>query len=73
MSCSKGREIAESGLKAGSADAMLLYAISNSFALESNYDFMIGRSYFAALRHANRANSFSKKLRKKHPDFVTPI
>ena len=31
---------------------------------------MIGRSYFAALRHANRANSFSKKLRKKHPDFV---
>ena len=66
----KGREIAESGLETGSDDAMLLYALSNSFALEGNYDFMIDRSYFAALRHANRANSFSKKLRKKHPDFV---
>ena len=66
----RGREIAESGLKVNSDDATLLYALSNSFTLEGNYDFMIDRAYFAALRHANRANGFSRELRKKHPDFV---
>ena len=66
----QGREIAESVLEAGSDNPALLYALSNSFALEGNYDFMIDRSYFAALRHANRANRFSKELRKSHPDFV---
>ena len=66
----RGREIAETGLKANSDDATLLYALSNSFALEGNFDFMIDRAYFTALRHANRANGFSSELRKKHPDFV---
>ena len=66
----RGRAIAESGREANPDDATLLYALSNSFALEGNFDFMIDRAYFAALRHARRANGFSSELRKKHPDFV---
>ena len=66
----RGREIAELAMKANPNDATLLYALSNSLALEGNFDFMIDRAYFAALRHARRANGFSSELRKKHPDFV---
>ena len=37
----RGREIAELAMKANPDDATLLYALSNSFALEGNFDFMI--------------------------------
>lgn len=46
------------------------YAISNVYALRANYQFMVDKSYFAALRNGGRARKFSKRLIKDQPDFV---
>lgn len=66
----EGRRLALSVLKEFPGDPMALYALSNSYGLEANYQFMVDKSYFAALRNGGRANKLSKRLRTQHPDFV---
>ncbi len=66
----KGRRIAESRLKPNESDRLGLFALAQNYGLEANYEFMIDKSYFAALRDGNRARKYSDRLTKAHPEFV---
>ena len=66
----EGRRLAESILDESSSDALALYALSESHALQGNQQFMVDKAYFAALRNGNRANKYSKQVRKRDPGFV---
>jgi tetratricopeptide (TPR) repeat protein len=65
-----GRQLAEGTLKKSPDDKMALYVLSNSYGLEGNYDFMIDKAYFSALRNGGRARKHADDLIKQHPDFV---
>jgi tetratricopeptide (TPR) repeat protein len=66
----EGRQLAEASLQKSPDDKMALFALSNSYGLEGNYDFMIDKAYFSALRNGGRARKYANDLIKKHPDFV---
>ena len=66
----EGRRLAESILHESPSDVLALYALSESYALQGNQQFMIEKAYFAALRNGNRANKYSKQVRKRDPDFA---
>jgi len=66
----EGRQLAEERLQKSPGDKMALFALSNSYGLEGNYDFMIDKAYFSALRNGGRARKYANDLIKKHPDFV---
>ncbi len=66
----RGRWVADRRLKTNRGDQLALLAISHNYALRANYQFMVEKAYFAALRNGNRAKSFSLRLQKHHPEFV---
>ncbi len=66
----EGRERALAALARSPDAAEALYALSNGHALQANYQFMIDKAYFPALRNGRRAEKYSKTLRRKHPEFV---
>ncbi len=66
----EGRRLAEATIEKSPDDKMALYVLSNNYGLQGNYDFMIDKSYFSALRNGSRARKFANQLIKKHPDFV---
>jgi tetratricopeptide (TPR) repeat protein len=65
-----GRERAERILKETPRDRMAWFALAQSYALHANYQFMIEKSYVAALRNGQRARGYSNKLRKHYPEFI---
>ena len=66
----KGRQIADSRLSRDKSDRLGLFAFAQNYGLEANYEFMIDKSYFAALRNGNRARKYSNRLIAAHPEFV---
>ena len=66
----QGRQLATKRLKANPADQLALLAISHNYGLRANYEFMVEKAYFGALRNGNRARGFSNRLQKHHPEFV---
>ena len=66
----EGRRLAESLLAESPSDVLALYALSEGYALQGNQQFMIEKAYFAALRSGNRANKYSKQVRRQDPGFV---
>jgi tetratricopeptide (TPR) repeat protein len=66
----EGRRLAEATLEKSPDDKMALYVLSNNYGLQGNYDFMIDKSYFSALRNGSRARKYANQLIKKHPEFV---
>jgi tetratricopeptide (TPR) repeat protein len=66
----EGRRLAEATIEKSPDDKTALYALSNNYGLQGNYDFMIDKSYFSALRNGSRARKYANQLIKKHPEFV---
>ena len=66
----EGREKAEQILKEKPRDRMAWFAMAQNYALQANYQFMIEKSYVAALRNGQRARGYSNKLRKHYPEFI---
>jgi len=66
----RGREVAQSILDKTPRDAVALYSLSVNYGLQANYEFMVDKSYFGALRNGSRAGKLSNKLTEQHPDFV---
>jgi tetratricopeptide (TPR) repeat protein len=66
----EGRRLAEAVIAKSPDDKIALYVLSNNYGLQGNYDFMIDKSYFSALRNGSRARKYANRLIKKHPDFV---
>lgn len=65
-----GRALAEQRLEESPKDIQAMLALSQGYGLEGNYEFMVEKSYFSALRNGNRARKFSNKIIKQDPDFV---
>lgn len=66
----EGRRRAEAILETQPRDRMSWFALAQSYGLQANYQFMIEKSYVAALRNGQRARGFSNKLRKHYPQFI---
>lgn len=66
----EGRARAQAVLKESPDDTLARYALSTNFGLHGNYQFMIEKSYFGALRNGVRANKHSRRILKQQPDFV---
>ena len=66
----RGREIAEAALDKNPNDRIALYALATNYGVDANYRFMVKNSYFGALRTGGRADEYSRKLIKWHPDFI---
>jgi predicted Zn-dependent protease len=65
-----GRALAEERLEKSPKDIQAMLALSQGYGLEGNYEFMVEKSYFSALRNGNRARKFSNKIIKQNPEFV---
>ncbi len=66
----RGRLLAAGRLEEAPDDRAALFVISHNYALRANYQFMVDKAYFRALRNGRRAKKFSNSLRKYHPQFV---
>lgn len=66
----EGRRRAETILETKRRDRMAWFALAQNYGLHANYQFMIEKSYVAALRNGQRARGFSNQLRKFYPDFI---
>lgn len=66
----RGRRVAESILARDRRQQLALYALGNNYALRGNYEFMVDKSWFSALRNGSKARDYCEQLRKINPDFV---
>jgi len=64
----RGRRVAETLLARDRQTA--LYALGNNYALRGNYEFMVDKSWFSALRNGSKARDYCEQLRKLNPNFV---
>jgi predicted Zn-dependent protease len=66
----EARRLAEADLKQNPKAEPALFVLSQNYALEANYQFMIDKSYIAALRAGNKARKYSDELREIDPDYI---
>ncbi|HYM13142.1 MAG TPA: tetratricopeptide repeat protein [Bryobacterales bacterium] len=65
-----GRRAAESLLARDRSNQLALYALGASYALRGNYEFMIEKAWFSALRSGAKARDYCERLRKLNPNFT---
>jgi tetratricopeptide (TPR) repeat protein len=66
----QARKLAEQQLAENPKSGDALFALSANYGLEANYEFMIEKSYFSALRNGNRARKYAEQLIELQPDYV---
>ena len=66
----QARRLAEADLAKKPGDSAALFSLSSNYALLANYEFMIEKSYFSALRNGTKARKYSEELIEKDPKFV---
>lgn len=66
----QARKLAEAKIAKNPNDPEALFSLSSNYALLANYEFMIDKSYFSALRNGSKARKYSEELLKKDPKFV---
>jgi len=66
----KGRRVAEALLERDRRNQLALYALGINYALRSNYEFMVEKSWYSALRNGSKARHYCEQLRKINPGFV---
>jgi len=66
----EGRRRAEVILQTKPRDRLAWFSLTQNYGLHANYQFMIEKSYVAALRNGQRARGFSNRLRKHYPEFI---
>ena len=66
----RGRRAAESMLDRNRRHQIAHYALGTNYALRGNYEFMVEKSWFAALRSGSKGREYCEQLRKLNPDFV---
>ncbi|MBI1353344.1 MAG: tetratricopeptide repeat protein [Acidobacteria bacterium] len=66
----EARRLAEATLAKKPKDREALLALSANYGLEANYQFMIDKSYFAALRNGNKARDYAEQVIKQDPGVV---
>lgn len=66
----RSRDLAEKQLKAKPRDPMARFALATSYGLQANYQFMLDKAYFTALRSGQKAKKQASRLLKDNPEFV---
>ncbi len=66
----QARRLAEKAYEQDPQDRAALLSLSANYALEANYEFMIEKSYFSALRNGNRARDYAEQLIEVNPEVV---
>lgn len=66
----EARRLAEKRLSRDPKETAALLELSQNYALDANYSFMVEKAYVGALRAGNKARSYSDRLRKIDPDVV---
>ena len=66
----RGRQAAQALLAREPRNQLALYALGTNYGLTGNYEFMIEKAWFAALRSGGKARDYCEQLRKANPDFV---
>ena len=66
----QARDLAQKGLERDPENYKLRYSLAANYGLQANYQFMIEKSYLAALRNGSKANKQSRILIEQHPELV---
>ena len=66
----RARRLAEAALEKNPGDAAALFSLSSNYALQANYEFMLEKSYFSALRNGSKARKYSEQVLETDPEFV---
>ena len=66
----EARRLAEASLAKSPQSKAALFVLSQNYALDANYLFMIDKSYIGALRAGNKARKYSYELREMDPQYV---
>ncbi len=66
----EARRLAEASLAEKPGDPAALFSLSSNYALLANYEFMIEKSYFSALRNGTKARKYAEELLAQDPGFV---
>lgn len=66
----QARRLAQADLEKNPNDPEALFSLSSNYALLANYEFMIEKSYFSALRNGSKARRYSEELLEQDPEFV---
>lgn len=66
----RGRRAAESLLARDRRNQLALYALGTNYALRGNYEFIVEKAWFSALRNGGKAKDYCEQVRKLNPDFV---
>src|SRR6266849_2172226 len=60
----RGRHMAETALMHDSRNALALYALCTDYALRANYEFMVERAWFAALRSGSKSHGYCDQAQR---------
>lgn len=66
----EARRLAEASLTRSPKATSPLFVLSQNYALEANYLFMVDKSYIGALRAGNKARKYSDELREIDPQYI---
>lgn len=66
----RGRRVAESLLARDRKNTLALFALGTNYGLKGNYEFMVDKAWFSALRNGGKARDYCEQVRKLDPDFV---
>jgi len=66
----RSRDLAEKQLKAEPHDPTARFALAVGYGLQANYQFMLDKAYFTALRSGQTAKKQANRLLKDNPEFV---
>ncbi len=66
----RGRRVGETLLARNPRHELAIYALANDYALEANYEFMVDKAWFSALRNGSKARDYCERLRKLNPGFI---
>jgi len=69
----QAKRLAEERLEQAPGDPDALLALSNSNALEANYEFMVDKAYLSALAKGKLARKYSERVYESHPEIVDAL
>lgn len=69
----QAKKLAEQKLETAPGDPSALLALSNSYALEANYEFMVEKAYLSALGKGKLARKYSERVYEANPEIVDAL
>lgn len=64
------RRLAEAEVEKDPRDVAALFSLSSNYGLQANYEFMMQKAHFSALRNGGRARRYAEQVLAVDPDFI---